>query len=203
MDKEIGILDQDMDRSNQKLVSRRVEILIGALILIAYGTIVSSMTDNLTIIITIEVISGVAVIWAAILYIPVLQPSSRRLTYSYVGIKTIEGLGILIAALYLFNSNMTETTIEDTRDLIYLIIGYLFALRFFILNVIFFISKILPRFISVWGLIGSALMFFAFVVNPIIGSEFIPMYISHLPVIVNEIFLAFWLMVRGFQLSSA
>jgi len=61
-------------------------------------------------------------------------------------------------------------------------------------------SKLLPRFISVWGFIGAALILalnllltFNLEISTGLGL------ILALPIITNEIFLGIWLIVKGFN----
>jgi hypothetical protein len=64
-------------------------------------------------------------------------------------------------------------------------------------------SKLTPRFISVWGVIGALtvltttmLDIFALEVGPVIGL------ILGLPMLLNELFLGGWLIIRGFNPSA-
>jgi hypothetical protein len=63
-------------------------------------------------------------------------------------------------------------------------------------------SKLIPRFISVWGLIGAItvltttmLDIFALSVGPAIGL------VLGLPMLLNELFLGVWLIIKGFNPS--
>ncbi len=69
-----------------------------------------------------------------------------------------------------------------------------------ILNYVFYRTKMIPRFISVWGLIGVPCMFASglvglFTMNPFstIGSILI------IPLAVNEMVLGVWLITKGFN----
>jgi hypothetical protein len=88
------------------------------------------------------------------------------------------------------------------RDWIHEYGQYLFVTGFLILSYLFYKSKLVPRFISVWGLIASILLLASTMLNMMILSTPIPMFISHLPVILNELFLAIWLIVKGFNTSA-
>ncbi|MFX0073780.1 MAG: DUF4386 domain-containing protein [Candidatus Hermodarchaeota archaeon] len=183
---------------------RRNSIIIGTLILIAYCTISILFIELLTIVLLLELISGAAVIGAAFLLFPILKPYNKILTFGYTIIKTIEGIFIIIAAILLFpliiNPETSSILIFETRDWIYdTVILYLFGMRFLILAYILYQSELVPRFISVWGIISSSIMIVASLINLMTGTTVIPFIISHLPVISNEIFLAIWLMVKGFN----
>ena len=58
-------------------------------------------------------------------------------------------------------------------------------------------SKIIPGFISAWGFIGGVLILILIFIKPgmIVNIVFV------LPIILNEIFLGIWLIVKGFNPS--
>jgi len=59
-------------------------------------------------------------------------------------------------------------------------------------------SKLLPRFLSVWGLIGATLML-AMGLLRMFGH---PLIFLALPILLNEMVLAVWLIVKGFNSSA-
>lgn len=63
-------------------------------------------------------------------------------------------------------------------------------------------SRLVPPFISVWGLIAVALLTSANVVAPDLSQGFEPAMLMYLPIAANEVFLAFWLIVKGFHGSA-
>ncbi|HDN59999.1 MAG TPA: DUF4386 family protein, partial [Candidatus Marinimicrobia bacterium] len=61
-------------------------------------------------------------------------------------------------------------------------------------------SKLIPRWLSVWGFIAAILLILANlleITGLISGSM-----ILYLPIILNEVVLAVWLIVRGFNPSA-
>ena len=63
-------------------------------------------------------------------------------------------------------------------------------------------SKLLPRFISVWGLIGAALILILNLLSAFLEIGNIALIFA-LPMISNEVFLGIWLIVKGFGLSAS
>jgi hypothetical protein len=59
-------------------------------------------------------------------------------------------------------------------------------------------SKLIPRWLSVWGFIGAILFPVAWLslFGPTISGPFL------LPLVVNEVVLAVWLIVKGFSPSA-
>lgn len=74
------------------------------------------------------------------------------------------------------------------------------ALMFYYL---FYQSKLIPRFLSVWGLIGATLLLAAGLLGMFGLSPFSTILIFlNLPIAVNEMVLAVWLIVKGFNPSA-
>lgn len=178
--------------------NKNVARIIGALIIIAYGTIGSFVLESKLAIIILELISGLAVLGAAYLLYPILKPFSKKLTTTYTLIKVIEGSVIILGALMLFTS---IPQVDAIRDWLGGANVYTFGTRFLILAIIFYQSKLVPRFLSVWGLVASAILMISFLINAVTIITVSPA-ISHLPVISNELLLAFWLIVKGFNPSA-
>ena len=61
-------------------------------------------------------------------------------------------------------------------------------------------SKLIPRFISVWGLIGAALVLIDGTLLEVLGYD--PGLVLGLPMALNEVFLGVWLIVKGFDSST-
>ncbi len=78
-----------------------------------------------------------------------------------------------------------------------------FSLSALILNYILYRSKLIPRWLSGWGLIGATLY---------LGSGFLPLFghdprstiylLMEAPLALQEMVLAVWLIVKGFNPSA-
>ena len=178
---------------------RQTARIVGALILIAYGVLGSFLLESDKIVMLLELISGAAIVGMAILMFPILKPYNKNLTLGYVVVKIIDGVFIIAAAIMLLSSS---TLLLQVRDGIYVNSTYLFGVGFLLLSYLFFQSKLIPRFISAWGLIASVLLLVSTLLNMMVYSLEIPFFFSHIPVILNELFLAVWLIVKGFNSSA-
>jgi hypothetical protein len=78
-------------------------------------------------------------------------------------------------------------------------LGIFFSLGALLFYYLLYQSKLVPRFISVWGLIGVALIL-TWNLLDLFGIS--AGMILALPIILNEIFLAIWLIVKGFDSSA-
>ena len=88
----------------------------------------------------------------------------------------------------------------EIRDGIYVGHGYIFAVAALIFYYLLYQSKLIPRWISVWGVIAAILLI---LVNLLEVMGIIPAsMILYLPIILNELVLAIWLIVKGFNPSA-
>jgi hypothetical protein len=73
-----------------------------------------------------------------------------------------------------------------------------YGLGALILNYLLYQSELVPRWLSVWGLVGGALML-AMGVLRLFGR---PVMFLALPIVLNEMVLAVWLIAKGFNPSA-
>jgi hypothetical protein len=66
------------------------------------------------------------------------------------------------------------------------------------LNYALYQSELVPRWLSVWGLVGGALIL-AMGLLRLFGY---PVIFLAIPIILNELVLAIWLIVKGFNSSA-
>ncbi|MFC1787496.1 DUF4386 domain-containing protein [Halobacteriota archaeon] len=176
---------------------RKNAIIVGVLILFAYAVLASSVIESKIIVMISEALSGVAVITIAVIMFPLFKPYNEKLSIWYIVFRSIEG-GLMIIAGILFLSN--STSLLGIRDGIYVGHGYIFAVAALVFYYLLYQSKLIPRFISVWGVIAAILLI---LVNLLEVMGIIPasMFL-YLPIITNELFLAIWLIVKGFNPSA-
>jgi hypothetical protein len=73
-----------------------------------------------------------------------------------------------------------------------------YGLSVLILHLVFFQSELVPRWISVWGLVGDVLIR-AMGFLRMFGY---PVVFLAIPIVLNELILAVWLIVKGFNSSA-
>ncbi|MEN7982445.1 MAG: DUF4386 domain-containing protein [Nanoarchaeota archaeon] len=180
--------------------NRKTAIIVGVLILIAYGVLVSVITESKITVMFFEVISGIAVIGIAVLMFPIFKPYNKKLTLSYLFFKTIEGALLIVAGILFLSLN---TLLFEARNWIYIIQTHIFILSAFMFYYLLYKSKLIPRFISVWGVIALILVL---IVNLLEITGNIPpmqiLFLGYFPIILNEVFLAIWLIIKGFNLPK-
>jgi hypothetical protein len=176
---------------------RKTAIIVGILILVAYSLLGSNNPDAKALGMFLEVISGLAVITIAILMFPLFKPYNKTVSVWYLVFRDIEG-GLMIIAGILFLSH--NALLLEIRDGIYVGHGYIFAVAALIFYYLLYQSNLVPRWLSVWGVIAAILLI---VVNLLEVMGIIPgLMILYLPIILNELVLAIWLMVKGFNPSA-
>jgi hypothetical protein len=171
-------------------------ILVGIFILVAYGVLVSSITQSKIIVMIADVISGFAVIGIAVLMYPIFK-SYKYQSFSYLLLKYVEGILMIIGGL-LFLS----TSLQHFRGFIYNNIHiYFFIVSAFFFYYLLYKTRVVPRFISIWGATGI----FALLVSTLlklVGITYPVIDYLLILIITNEIFLAGWLMIKGIKISE-
>jgi hypothetical protein len=162
-------------------------------------------------------IMAVAVVGIAIVIYPILKKHNEALALGYVAARIVEGVLFLVAILAILTlwTLSQEFVKAGAPDASYLQAAgeLLLAVRYWAYNVLWPItlslgalmfyyllyqSKLIPRWLSVWGFIGAILFPVAWLslFGPTISGPFL------LPLVVNEVVLAVWLIVKGFNPSA-
>jgi hypothetical protein len=183
--------------STQMNTHRKTAIIVGILILVAYSVLGSGNPEAKILGMVLEVISGLAVITIAVLMFPLFKPYNKNASYLYIVLRSIEG-GLLVVTGILFLSQ--NTLLLEIHAGIHAVHGYIFAIAALIFYYLFYISKLIPRWISVWGAIAAILLI---LVNLLEVTGIISgLMILKLPIVLNEVVLAIWLIVKGFNPSA-
>jgi hypothetical protein len=165
----------------------------------------------------LELVTGASVFAISVLLFPILKKHNESIALWYVGLRLTEWVIALISGMFIltvlaiskeyvqpgihepsFLPALSENLLE-LRDSIRNLMLLCFCLSAVMFYFLLFRSRLVPRFISVWGLIGVILLF-AEVVSSIFGTS-LGGIIVMLPMGVNEIFLGIWLITRGFNQS--
>jgi len=183
--------------STQVNTHRKTAIIVGILILVAYSVLGSGNPEAKILGMVLEIISGLAVITIAVLMFPLFKPYNKIASYLYIILRSIEG-GLLVVTGILFLSN--NTLLLEIYAGIHAVHGYIFGIAALIFYYLLYLSKLIPRWISVWGAIAAILLIIANLIEVMgIASDLMILY---LPIILNELVLAIWLIVKGFTPSA-
>lgn len=183
----------------------------------------ATLSDNkfqLLIGVLLELINGIAVVGIGVLMFSILKEYNESMALGYLFFRIIEAVFccmIVITPLSLIKLSQ-EHLRAGASDLQYfqasgvlslaeragiadLLIPVFFSLGALLFYFLLFKSKILPRFISVWGIAAAAAILVInisapFQTDALSTGLFI---VLALPIILNEIFLGIWLIIKGFN----
>ena len=169
-----------------------------------------------------EIIAAFASAGIAVSLYPVLKRYGEALALGSVGFRLLEGGLYLVAAIgtflllqvgqdtpagspipsYLRTSGALMQTLRDQAGLAGVLAFYLGASMYYY---VFYRSRLIPRWLSGWGLAETALGALAglLVLFRVTGYMSTPQVVLNLPIGVNEMVLAIWLLVRGFRSPAA
>ncbi len=166
----------------------------------------------------LEMILVMSVIGIAVMIYPVLKRQNEGLALGYIGSRTLEATLLLAAAMSaLFVLSVSTdaagaagvAAVGDTllavREWTYLIGSVvMLGVSALILNGLLLRSRVVPWWLSAWGLIGGALILVRGLIE-MYGTEFSGAMqgVFAGPIAIQEMVLAIWLIVKGFTLDAS
>ena len=175
----------------ERISLKKRSFWIGVFILTAYGVLVSGLTDSAPAIMLADVISGLSVLGIAFLVFPLLRGEPRGLTWSYLALRTAEGMLMVAGGIIVLFPDLQEWRAR-LYDGIHL---YVFILGGTLFYILLLRKKLVPSYLSIWGLAGIAALILKTVLGWF-GTQLIWIDILLVLIITNEIYLAVWLMVK-------
>ena len=172
--------------------------------------------------ILLEFISALLVVLIPILLFPILKKQYEVLALGYISFRLFEAVLLSIAQIYKLSLvSLSQTYLNtggvdasyfqntgnsiksvlywvDHGGLIYLIV---FVIGTLILNSAFYKSKLIPRWLSIWGLIAAVAILAASVMATFDIFLGLAMLLV-IPIGLQEQALAIWLIVKGFNPSA-
>ena len=171
----------------------------------------------------LEFIWAVTAMGIAIWLYPVLRKHNEALSLGSVGFRVVEGMFVFVGTLSLLSlltlsKGFAGVGVSDplpfktvgtlllamrhwTLDGIVLIAFCLGALLYYC---VFYQSRLIPRWLAVWGLVGAALSL-AVVLFSLFNPGFVVSWVHTLlnaPIAFQEMVLAVWLIIKGFNPSA-
>jgi hypothetical protein len=186
-----------------------------------YLAAVSSNETSVIIAVILELILAVSVFGIGFMLFPILKKYVESLAMAYVGFRLFEAIFIVVASLgllslltisqqYVAGASYTSyqplgSLLLALRDWSYLIGTMIFlGLGGLTLNYLLYQSKLVPRWLSLWGLIGAAFILLYGILGLFGLSTDLtsPSTFLALPIAVQEMVFAVWLIVKGFNPSA-
>jgi Domain of unknown function (DUF4386) len=184
---------------------------------ISFSTI-NANANNIIIAVILELIAALSAFGTAVMLFPILKKYTEGLAIAYVGLRVFENAFYILGAISLLilltlsqqNGAFNNVSYQLLSNLVLalhdwsLAIGtvLIFGIGSLTLNYILYQSKLVPRWISIWGLIGAALVLLygligIFSLDPNMISSILTVLV--LPIAVQEMVFAVWLIVKGFN----
>jgi hypothetical protein len=165
----------------------------------------------------LELINCIAVVGIAAVLFPFMKKQSDALAAGYLGTRVIEAVVLSVAAIsplllvtlsqeYLAAGASDPAYFGTAGALVMAARGHLaslltpifFSLAALLLYSFLYRSRLVPRFIPVWGFIAVVSLFTWNMVEAF-GMSVSAGMVFALPMILNEIFLGIWLIAKGFS----
>jgi hypothetical protein len=154
----------------------------------------------------LELINGVAVIWIALLMFPIFKQHAESSALGYVAFRLVEAMVIFAAALTPVilltmgegSSVGGDVLVVVRKHLVGEVTGIFFSIAAFIFYCLLYQMKLVPIWLSVWGLIAVVLIF-VWNLLELVGISISVGIVFGLPIILNEVVLGIWLIIKGFE----
>jgi hypothetical protein len=199
---------------------------VGITGIVLIGSILSGPDHLATLPASSMLLAFAAVLWLmaaawdaahGVLMFPILKQHSERIAVGYLGFRIMDGLIIAIMVLFVLiqipiGSEYVNAGASDASSLqalstvfmqaqldAYNIAMITLGISGLILCYSFYKSKLVPRFLAVWGLVGYAVILGGSVVE-VFGFNLLT--IHAIPGGLWEVFIGVWLIVKGFNPSA-
>jgi hypothetical protein len=166
----------------------------------------------------IELTYALSVLGIIVTLFPILKKHQETIALGFLGLRFMEAIGVMIHSLILLSLltlsqeyavagfpdasyfHTAGTLFLAAREWTFLIgSGIVWSLSALILNVLLYKRKLIPRWLSGWGMVGAILSFAAYLLQffDISLTEFL-----YLPIGVQEMVFAGWLIIKGTKSST-
>ena len=197
-----------------------IVFLLGALVFVEpvlsspdFLTLASPNRTKLIIGALLEILNGVAYLGIAVFMFPVFKERFESLALGYIGFRVIEFVMQTLSDLspmalvslseeYLKAGSPTGSSFQALGSLLlaerywaFQMVSITLVLGAFLFYTMLYQSRLIPRFISIWGLIGAA----GVLINGVMDMLGFPPGNLGILMLLNEVFLGIWLIVKGFN----
>jgi len=185
-----------------------------------YLTSVSDHADRIAAAALFDLVAAAASMGIAISLYPVLKGWGERMALGSVAFRTAEALMFMVGvacllSLLALSQRFTSAAVADpasyraigdalldTREQVTLIQVFAFGVGGSLYYWLFYRSRLVPRWLSIWGLVAMALTFVA-CVSALFTQNAVTTYtVVLLPIAVQEMVLALWLIAKGFDVPT-
>lgn len=188
-----------------------------------YLTTLASDQEQMRIGALLDLLTAAAVVAIPVVLYPILARHEVTIAVGYLIARVLEAVVIVVGAIGLLallalSQDFVATTPADpsafdtvgslllaTRELTDALgTQFIFSITALILNYSFYRTRLVPRFISVWGLVGAPLMAIAGLLGLFGRDPFSTTLVAlAIPLAINEMVLALWLIIKGFTAAPS
>ena len=212
--------------------TRKTAILVGALFIVTTFTYsigdgilqelfkasnfplrISEHTNLVVMAALLQLSCGVGVVAIAVLMYPIFKKSDEKIAIWYVGIRIVECAVIAVSVVRILAlKEVGEYQIAELDILkalgaaaianyqgSFIVLALVLAFGALAFYYGLFKNSLLPKFIPIWGAVAVVLMVIGLIMEALGFPRLIVLY---LPMGLNELFLGFWLLFRGFRQKS-
>jgi hypothetical protein len=171
----------------------------------------------------IVVIMTVSIFAIPIVLAPILKPFGEVSCVAYVVLRSLESVAyvlLIVGRLMMIslseefvvsespvqaNFELVGGLLKDLETQIGTVITIFFGLGALVFNQLLWTSKLLPRWLSGWGFVGAVLTCIAAILGvfDVLSENLLLAAALWLPILINELVLAGWLLLKGFHHSKA
>ena len=183
-----------------------------------YLVSVSANEPQVLIALLIELVWVLAVVGIPVVLFPILKKYDEALALGFYSLRFIEAISTVVSSIGLLvllalsqefaKAGAPDASYYQTLGTLLLAAregafmigsGLVWSLSALVLNYILYQSKLIPRWLSGWGLVGAMLSFTTYLLQifSINLTEFL-----FLPIALQEMVFAVWLIVKGFNSSA-
>jgi len=167
----------------------------------------------------IDLIWALAVVGIIVTLFPILKKHNEALALGFSSLRFIEAISVIFGTVILLTLwtlgqefvkagapdasyyQTLGTLLLAAREWAFMIgSGLVWSLSALVLNYVLYQSKLIPRWLSGWGLVGATLSFVTYLLQ-FFGTSLGE--ILFLPIALQEMVFAVWLIVKGFHSSTS
>lgn len=130
----------------------------------------------------------------------IFRGALEALTYmgiacSWLLLLTLSQKFVSVGALEVSNYQLIGTMLQDVKNSLAIMLDLVFSIGALFIYYLFYKTKLIPTWLSLWGLIGAIL----YLAYPILLMFSFDIEILQIPLAVQEMIMAGWLIVKGFK----
>ena len=179
---------------------------------------VSTNENQVVIGMLIELIWALSVVGIPVMLFPILKKHNEDLALGFFGLRFIEAISTIVGSIGLLLlltlsqefvlAGAPDTSFYPTLGTLLLATrkwafmigsGIFWSLSPLLLNYVLYQSRLVPRWLSIWGLVGTTLSLAVYLLQFFGVNQFDLLF---LPIALQEMVFAVWLIVKGFNSAA-